>query len=469
MPRSWRGKASSTPEEVAEWQEAQKKRLYEIYDQTVKQKEEYELLELSPVPREAMPTDLPPTAVDRSVIDRILDGITAFPPDFKLHPKLEKVVERRHEARNGGPHIDWALAETLAFGSLVLEGTPVRLSGQDSGRGTFSQRHAEYHDAETGRVYTPLQHLSATQAAFQVYNSPLSEYGVVGFEFGYSMADPFALVLWEAQYGDFSNGAQIIIDQFISSAESKWGQPSGMVMLLPHGQEGGGPEHSSARLERYLQLCADKNMQVAYCTTPAQYFHLLRRQMRAGRDRRGLRKPLIVMTPKSLLRHPKVVSTVDDLASGVFRPVLDDVTVTDPLAIRRILVCTGKIYYELLAARDAHPAAAAAIVRLEQLYPFPEAEFAAVLARYPNAPHVIWAQEEPRNMGAWAFARGHITPMLSLKHVIGYAGRPESASPAPGLIKQHQREQADLLEQAFAPPTVARRQRKRLVRRRKPR
>jgi len=459
----------ATPEEVAEWQEAQKRRLYDIYDQTVKQKEEYELLELSPVTREEMPADLPPTAVDRSVIDRILDGITAFPPDFKLHPKLEKVVERRHEARKGGPHIDWALAETLAFGSLVLEGTPVRLSGQDSGRGTFSQRHAEYHDAETGRVYTPLQHLSATQAAFQVYNSPLSEYAVVGFEFGYSMADPFALVLWEAQYGDFSNGAQIVIDQFISSAESKWGQPSGMVMLLPHGQEGGGPEHSSARLERYLQLCADKNMQVAYCTTPAQYFHLLRRQMRAGRDRRGLRKPLIVMTPKSLLRHPKVLSTVDDLASGVFRPVLDDVTVTDPLAIRRILVCTGKIYYELLAARDAHPTAAAAIVRLEQLYPFPEPEFAAVLARYPNAPHVIWAQEEPRNMGAWAFARGHITPMLSLKHVIGYAGRPESASPAPGLIKQHQREQADLLEQAFAPPTVARRQRKRLVRRRKPR
>ncbi len=237
---------------------------------------------MSPVAPEAMPHDLPPTAVGRAVIGRILDGITAFPADFKLHPKLERVVERRHEARNGGPLIDWALAETLAFGSLVLEGTPVRLSGQDSGRGTFSQRHAEYHDLETGRVYIPLQHLAPNQARFEAYNSPLSEYGVVGFEFGYSMADPFALVLWEAQYGDFSNGAQIIIDQFISSAESKWGQPSGMVMLLPHGQEGGGPEHSSARLERYLQLCADKNMQVAYCTEPAQYFHLLRRQMRGG-------------------------------------------------------------------------------------------------------------------------------------------------------------------------------------------
>ncbi len=458
-----------TAEEVAGWQEAQKKRLYDIYDHTVKQKEEYELLEMSPVAPEAMPTDLPPTAVDRAVIGRILDGITAFPADFKLHPKLERVVERRHEARKGGPLIDWALAETLAFGSLVLEGTPVRLSGQDSGRGTFSQRHAEYHDAETGRVYVPLQHLAPNQARFEVYNSPLSEYGVVGFEFGYSIADPFALVLWEAQYGDFSNGAQIIIDQFLSSAESKWGQPSGMVMLLPHGQEGGGPEHSSARLERYLQLCADKNMQVAYCTEPAQYFHLLRRQMRGGPDRRGLRKPLIVMTPKSLLRNPKVVSTIDDLATGVFRPVLDDATVTDVAAIRRILVCTGKIYYELLAAREARKAGDVAIVRIEQLYPFPEAEFLGVLKRYVNASNVIWAQEEPRNMGAWAFARGYITPLLSMRHVIGYAGRPESASPAPGLLKQHLREQADLLDQAFAPATVARRLRKKLIRRRKPR
>ena len=458
-----------TPEEVTGWLEAQKKRLYEIYDNTMKQKEEYELLELSPVAPEAMPADLPPTAVDREVLVRVLDGITAFPADFKVHPKLEKLVERRHEARNGGPQVDWALAETLAFGSLVLEGTPVRLSGQDSGRGTFSQRHAEFHDAETGRVYVPLQHLAPNQASFEVYNSPLSEYGVVGFEFGYSMADPFALVLWEAQYGDFSNGAQIIIDQFISSAESKWGQPSGMVMLLPHGQEGGGPEHSSARLERYLQLCADKNMQVAYCTTPAQYFHLLRRQMRGGPDRRGLRKPLVLMTPKSLLRHPKVISTIDDLGTGVFRPVLDDASVTDAASIRRILVCTGKIYYELLAAREARKANDVAIVRIEQLYPFPEAEFAAVLKRYANAAHVIWAQEEPRNMGAWAFARGYITPMLSARHVIGYAGRPESASPAPGLLKQHFREQADLLEQAFAPPTVARRLRKKLVRRKKSR
>ncbi|HYK59021.1 MAG TPA: 2-oxoglutarate dehydrogenase E1 component, partial [Bryobacteraceae bacterium] len=455
--------------EVEGWREAQRKQLYEIYDQTVKQKEEYELLELAPVAAGAMPADLPPTAVERAALEQIIESVTNFPPDFHLHPKLVKMIERRREAGQGGPHIDWALAETLAFGSLVLEGTPVRLSGQDSGRGTFSQRHAEYHDAETDRVYAPLQHLAANQARFEVYNSPLSEYGVVGFEFGYSIADPFALVLWEAQYGDFSNGAQIVIDQFVSSAESKWGQPSGIVFLLPHGQEGGGPEHSSARLERYLQLCADNNMQVANCTTPAQYFHLLRRQMRGGRDRRGLRKPLIVMTPKSLLRHPKVVSSLEDLARGGFLPVLDDATVKDTSSIRRILVCTGKIYWELLAAREARGAADAAIVRLEQLYPFPEAQFAAVLQRYAQATQVVWAQEEPRNMGAWAFARGYITPMLNRGQIIGYAGRPDSASPAPGLIKQHQREQADLIEQAFAPATVARRQRKKLVRRRKSR
>ncbi|HEY6347395.1 MAG TPA: multifunctional oxoglutarate decarboxylase/oxoglutarate dehydrogenase thiamine pyrophosphate-binding subunit/dihydrolipoyllysine-residue succinyltransferase subunit [Bryobacteraceae bacterium] len=454
-------------EEIEKWREGQSKQLNEIFDQTMKQKEEYELLEFAPAPAPARLTDLPPTAVDQAVLERIIDGITTFPSDFHLHPKLTRMIERRKEARRGGAHIDWALAETLAFGSLVLEGTPVRLSGQDSGRGTFSQRHAEYHDAQSGHVWIPLQHLAGGQARFEVYNSPLSEYGIVGFEFGYSVADPFALVLWEAQYGDFSNGAQIVIDQFISSAESKWGQPSGIVMLLPHGQEGGGPEHSSARLERYLQLCSDNNMQVASCTTPGQYFHLLRRQMRGGRDRRGLRKPLIVMTPKSLLRNPKVVSTLDDLASGAFIPVLDDATVSDASTIRRLLVCTGKIYWELVAAREARQAADTAVVRIEQLYPFPEIDFLAVLQRYPQATQVVWAQEEPRNMGAWAFARGHITPMLNRGQVIGYAGRPESASPAPGLIKQHQREQADLIEQAFAPATVARRQRKKLVRRKK--
>jgi 2-oxoglutarate dehydrogenase E1 component len=325
-------------------------------------------------------------------------------------------------------------------------------------------------------VYSPLQHLApqyaTTQAPFEVYNSPLSEFGVVGFEFGYSVADPLSLVLWEAQYGDFVNGAQVIIDQFISAAESKWGQPSGIVMLLPHGQEGGGPEHSSARLERFLQLCAENNMQVAYPTTPAQYFHLLRRQMRGGSDRRGLRKPLVVMTPKSLLRHPKVVSTVDELASGAFQTVLDDARVSDPASVTRILACTGKIYYELLAAHEARGGPFArnfAIVRFEQLYPFPQAEFAEILRRYPAAQHVVWVQEEPRNMGAWSSIRGRIQPMLGPNQAIGYAGRPRSASPAPGSPKVHQREQAHLIEAAFAAPTVARFGRKRLVRRKKER
>jgi 2-oxoglutarate decarboxylase len=460
-----------TAQEVAAWQEAQKKQLYEIYDQTQKVKEEFELHEMAPVAADFLPGNSPATAVDRSVLHRIIDGVTTFPADFHLHPKLTRMIERRKQAHEG-PHVDWALAETLAFGSLVLEGTPVRLSGQDSGRGTFSQRHVEFHDAETDRVYSPLQHLApeyaTTQAPFEVYNSPLSEFGVVGFEFGYSVADPLSLVLWEAQYGDFVNGAQIIIDQFISAAESKWGQPSGIVMLLPHGQEGGGPEHSSARLERFLQLCAENNMQVAYPTTPAQYFHLLRRQMRGGSDRRGLRKPLVVMTPKSLLRHPKVVSTVDELASGAFQTVLDDARVTDPASVTRILACTGKIYYELLAAHEAR-GGPFAIVRFEQLYPFPQAEFAEILRRYPAAQHVVWVQEEPRNMGAWSSIRGRIQPMLGPHQAIGYAGRPRSASPAPGSPKVHQREQAHLIEAAFAAPTVARFGRKRLVRRKKER
>jgi len=287
------------------------------------------------------------------------------------------------------------------------------------------------------------------------------------------VADPLSLVLWEAQYGDFVNGAQIVIDQFLASAESKWGQPSGLVLLLPHGEEGGGPEHSSARLERFLQICAEGNLQVANCTTPAQYFHLLRRQMRGGPDRRGLRKPLIVMSPKSLLRHPQVVSTVDNLTNGVFHPVLDDQTVANPGAIRKILLCTGKVYYEVLAARDARKAtdetaAHTAIVRIEQLYPFPEAEIREVIARYSSASGVVWVQEEPRNMGAWIFMRTRLQRIMANEaRALGYAGRPESATTAPGSAKVHAREQAELLDQAFAPPSIARRWRKRLVKRRK--
>ena len=461
-----------TAEEVAGWQEAQKKSLYDVYDQTQQNKEQWELHELNPMAPEAMPHDLPPTGVSLSTLEQVAKGVTAFPAEFTVHPKLARMVEKRGSALRDNS-IDWAMAETLAFGSLVLEGTSVRLSGQDAGRGTFSHRHAEYHDYENDRVYTPLAHVAPGRAKFEVYNSPLSEYGVLGFEFGYSVADPLSLVLWEAQYDDFSNGAQIVTDQFIASAESKWGQPSGLVMLLPHGQEGGGPEHSSARLERFLQMCAEKNMQVVSCTTPAQYFHLLRRQMRGGADRRGLRKPLIVMSPKSLLRHPKVVSSVEDLTHGSFYPVLDDQTVTDPSSIRKILLCSGKIYYELVAAREARKAtdetaAHTAIVRVEQLYPLPEAEILAVLEKYSGASGVVWVQEEPRNMGAWIFMRTRLQRIMANQaRVLGYAGRPESASTAPGSSKIHTREQNELLALAFDPPTIARRWRKRLVKRRK--
>ncbi|MEP6962677.1 MAG: multifunctional oxoglutarate decarboxylase/oxoglutarate dehydrogenase thiamine pyrophosphate-binding subunit/dihydrolipoyllysine-residue succinyltransferase subunit, partial [Acidobacteriota bacterium] len=425
-----------TKEEVATWQENQKKHLYAIYDQTQRAKEDFELHEMNPIAAEDLPTEVPPTAVARETLTRVLDSVTQFPPEFHLHPKLVKMVEKRHQANQGAP-VDWALAETLAFGSLLLEGTSVRLSGQDSGRGTFSQRHAEYHDYENNNVYVPLAHLAPEQARFEVYNSPLSEYAVLGFEFGYSVSDPLALVLWEAQYGDFNNGAQIIIDQFLTTAESKWNQPSGLVMLLPHGQEGGGPEHSSARLERFLQLAGENNIQVAMPTTPAQYFHLLRRQMRGGTDRRGLRKPLIVMTAKSLLRHPKCIASLDELANGAFLPVVADSTVADPTQVKRILVCAGKIYYELLAARDSRGATDTAIVQLPQIYPFPKPEFAQMLKQYPNAQNVLWVQEEPRNMGAWPFLKGRISPLLTAAtQTFGYAGRPESASPAPGSMKR---------------------------------
>ena len=459
-------------EEVTAWQEDQKKRLYEIYDQTQKNKEDWELHEVSPVPPLAVLQDLPPTGVSPETLAHVTKVMTAFPADFHPHPKLERMVEKRANALKENS-IDWAMAEQLAFGSLLQEGTSVRLSGQDSGRGTFSHRHAEYHDYENDRVYTPLSHLAPGRAKFEVYNSPLSEYGVLGFEFGYSLADPLSLVLWEAQYGDFVNGAQTMIDQFISSAESKWGQPSGLVMLLPHGQEGGGPEHSSARLERFLQICGEQNMQVVNCTTPAQYFHLLRRQMRGGPDRRGLRKPLIVMAPKSLLRHPKVISTVADLTEGSFYPVLEDQTVSDPASVRKILLCSGKIYYELMAARDARKetdatAASTAIVRIEQLYPLPEAEIRAVIGFYSKASGVVWVQEEPRNMGAWIYMRTRLQRIMANEaRALGYAGRPESASTAPGSPKVHIREQAELLDSAFAPPTLTRRWRKRLVKRRK--
>jgi 2-oxoglutarate dehydrogenase E1 component len=437
------------------------------FDDTQANSERYELQELSAVSTEEI-SPVPHTAVDRELIERIVEGITRFPEDFHLHPKLRGFVEKRREAlREGGP-IDWAFAEALSFGSLVLEGTPVRLSGQDSGRGTFSQRHLAFYDSETGDRYVPMRHLAANQARFDVFDSSLSEYAVLGFEFGYSVADPLTLVLWEAQFGDFMNGAQIMIDQFVVAAEQKWGQPSGLTLLLPHGYEGQGPEHSSARIERFLTLCAENNMQVANCTTPAQYFHLLRRQMFGGADRRGMRKPLVIFTPKSLLRHPKAVSTFDDLITGGFREFLDDPSPLDLQRVSRVVFCSGKIYYDLLAAREERKAGDIAILRVEQLYPFLQADFNDLLLRYPLTAEVAWAQEEPRNMGPWRFLREQIQPLLDGSgRELRYIGRPESASPATGSLKRHQQEQAEIVDEALTIGAVARKGKVRLVPRRK--
>jgi len=427
-------------------------RLSEAFDSAQERAERFEVQELSAVP-EGEITNIPQaTAVNRPLLERVVQGITHFPENFHLHPKLHGFVEKRKEAWGKGGPIDWAYGEALAFGSLVLEGTPVRLSGQDSGRGTFSQRHLVFYDAETGRKYSPLQHLASGQSRFDVFDSSLSEFAVLGFEFGYSVADPLTLVMWEAQFGDFANGAQVMIDQFIVAAESKWGQPSGLVMLLPHGYEGQGPEHSSARMERFLVLSAEQNIQVTNCSTPAQYFHLLRRQMRGGADRRGMRKPLIVFTPKRMLRYPRATSTFADLTTGGFREVLDDPGLTDTGRVSRVVFCTGQIYYDLAAARAEQKSEQAAIVRIEQLYPFAAEQVKDILLRYPITCEVVWAQEEPRNMGPWRFISEQMEPLLSpTQREIRYVGRPESASPATGSLKRHQEEQAEIARDALTP------------------
>ncbi len=438
------------PDQVEQMRKAVHQRLNDIYDAAKKNTERYQVQELSDLDPEDMAAPTPNTAVDRPTLERIIESITTYPAGFHVHPKLEGFLKKRREILNGSP-MDWATAETLAFGSLVLERTPVRLSGQDSGRGTFSQRHLELYDSENGDRYIPLQHLASNQARFDVYDSALSEYAVMGFEFGYSVADPRTLVLWEAQFGDFANGAQIMIDQFIVSAEAKWSQPSGLVLLLPHGYEGQGPEHSSARLERFLQLCADDNIQVVNASTPAQYFHVLRRQMHGGHDRRGVRKPLIIFTPKRMLRHLKAVSVLDDLMSGAFREVIGDTAGVDSNRVRRVLLCSGQVYYDLLAAREERKAQDIAIARLEQIYPFPAGQLGELIDRYPKTADVMWTQEEPRNMGAWRFVQEQLQPVLDESgRVLHYAGREASASTASGSLKRHQQEHADLVEEAFA-------------------
>src|SRR4051794_6873276 len=386
----------------------------------------------------------PDTSITAEQLQTVGNALTSVPEGFTAHPKLKPVLTKRRAMADGKEPVDWAFGELLAFGSLMLDGYRVRLSGQDSGRGTFSQRHAMLFDYGTGERFVPLNVLlqGDVMKAFAVYDSLLSEYGVLGFEYGYSVADQGALVLWEAQFGDFMNGAQIIIDQFISSAEEKWGQHSGLVLLLPHGYEGQGPEHSSARLERFLTLCAEGNIQVIYPTTPASYFHALRRQMK-----NDPRKPLIVMTPKSLLRHPQATSPIDALTNGRFEPVLIDAA-SDAASAKRIVLTSGKVYYDLRTAREKANANLP-LIRLEQLYPFPQKMLADAIAQHPNATEIVWVQDEPRNMGAWPFLHERLAALAG-KLALRYIGRPISASPATGSHHRHEEQQQALVQAAIS-------------------
>ena len=389
------------------------------------------------------------TDVDLSLLRKIGDVMTTVPADMKIHSKLQRVIDGRAKAISSGEGIDWSTAEHLAFGSLLLEGNPVRLSGQDSCRGTFSQRHAVFIDQNDERRHTPLMHLSDDQGAFEVIDSPLSEASVMGFEYGFAQAEPNALVMWEAQFGDFANGAQVVVDQFISSGEAKWLRMNGLVLLLPHGYEGQGPEHSSARLERYLQLCAEDNMQVVNCSTPANYFHVLRRQLN-----RDFRKPLVIMTPKSLLRHKSCISQLADMGPGTsFHRILDESekAVKDK-QVTRVVLCSGKVYYDLEAMRQEQERFDVKIIRVEQLYPFARKTLGRILAKTPKA-EVVWCQEEPQNMGAWHFVRDDIEASMALAEMTSprplYAGRAAAASPATGSASRHAREQNSLCQEAL--------------------
>ncbi|MFO0724989.1 MAG: 2-oxoglutarate dehydrogenase E1 component [Myxococcota bacterium] len=380
-------------------------------------------------------------------------ALSEVPAGFQPHKGVKKVLDDRRHMIEQGQGIDWGMAEALAFASILADGHDVRLSGQDAERGTFSHRHAVVHESHTGAVQVPLNHLGlGKQGHFEVVNSLLSEAAVVGFEWGMASADPHRLVIWEAQFGDFANGAQVLIDQFVASSESKWQRMSGLTLFLPHGYEGQGPEHSSARLERFLQLCAEGNMQVVNATTPAQLFHVVRRQLC-----RSFRKPLVMMSPKSLLRHPEVISSLAELSEGGFRLVLPDAPAYD--GAERVLFCSGKVYYALKKKREALGNPKVAIIRLEQLYPFPEREIAEVMKAHPGAKELHWVQEEPENLGAWSFVRPRLTAVLSAALdrplSLGYVGRDEAASPAVGSLYAHQEEEATLLEEAFVRPASA--------------
>jgi len=393
-------------------------------------------------------TDAADTHVPMTELQRLAERLTTLPEGFKVHPTVGRVIEARKQMALGKQPVDWGMAETLAYASLVSNGYDVRLSGQDAGRGTFAHRHSVLHDQERERwdqgAWIPLQNISKDQGDFVVIDSVLSEEAVLAFEYGFSTAEPNALVVWEAQFGDFANGAQVVMDQFISSGETKWGRVCGLVQLLPHGYEGQGPEHSSARLERYLQLCAEHNMQVCVPSNASQIFHLLRRQML-----RPFRKPLVVMSPKSLLRKKEAASPIKDLAKGSFLTVIPEIDELPPKEVTRVVACCGKVYYDLLAARRERRLDNIAIIRVEQLYPFPHKQFAAEMKRYPNAHEVVWCQEEPQNQGAWYQTAHYFHENMRGDQKLHYAGRPASASPAGGYMAKHNERQKALVDQAL--------------------
>ncbi|AHG40445.1 2-oxoglutarate dehydrogenase E1 component [Pseudomonas syringae] len=387
------------------------------------------------------------TRFDLKTLQELSAKLMELPEGFVVQRQVQKIYEDRQKMQAGGLPINWGYAETMAYATLAFEGHPIRMTGQDIGRGTFSHRHAVLHNQKDAGTYIPLQNLYSGQPRFDLYDSFLSEEAVLAFEYGYSTTQPDALVIWEAQFGDFANGAQVVVDQFITSGEHKWGRLCGLTMLLPHGYEGQGPEHSSARLERYLQLCAEHNIQVCVPTTPAQIYHLLRRQVI-----RPLRKPLIVLTPKSLLRHKLAVSTLEDLAEGSFQTVIPEIDTLDPAKVTRLVLCSGKVYYDLLEKRRAEGREDIAIVRLEQLYPFPEDDLMETIAPYTNLQHVVWCQEEPMNQGAWYSSQHHLRRSMGnhkRELVLEYAGRDASAAPACGYASMHAEQQEKLLRDAF--------------------
>jgi 2-oxoglutarate dehydrogenase E1 component len=384
------------------------------------------------------------SAISVEKIKELGEKLCAFPADYTLQSRVAKLYKDRVSMINGEKALDWGMAENLAYADIVVKGSNIRITGQDSGRGTFFHRHAVLHNQTDGSAYIPLANLHADQHKIEIYDSVLSEAAVVAFEYGYATAEPGTLTIWEAQFGDFANGAQVVIDQFLSSGEAKWGRLCGLTLLLPHGYEGQGPEHSSARLERFLQMCADHNWQVCVPSTPAQVFNMLRRQAH-----RPMRKPLIVMSPKSLLRHPLAVSSIEELAEGVFHNVIDEIDDINASDVKRVVMCSGKVYYDLLEQRRKNEQSDVAIIRVEQLYPFPQVEFGQIMSKFKHVKDWVWCQEEPQNQGAWYCSQHHFWSALPKAATLTYAGRKASASPAVGYISVHNQQQKDLVDDAL--------------------